>query len=118
MARMALSMKCALGLLLLAAAPSWKPALERQRIDDARVLAAFERVRRADFLPDEQKPHEMEDRPLSIGFDQTTSQPSLIALMIQAMGLKPGCRVLEVGTGSGFQTALLAELCAEVESVE
>src|SRR5205085_568667 len=112
------AMKRALILAFLAAGVSWRPVLEQQGVTDARVLAAFEKVRRADFLPEEQKPHEMEDHPLSIGYAQTTSQPSLIALMIQAMGLKPGCRVLEVGTGSGFQTALLAELCSEVESIE
>ncbi|HZA13809.1 MAG TPA: protein-L-isoaspartate(D-aspartate) O-methyltransferase, partial [Myxococcaceae bacterium] len=65
-----------------------------------------------------QKAREFQDRPLPIGHEQTTSQPSLIALMIQAMRLQPGCRVLEVGTGSGYQTALLAELCREVYSIE
>lgn len=92
--------------------------MERQGIRDERIIQAMEKVRRADFLLDSTKREEMADRPLPIGFEQTTSQPSLIALMIQSMELKPGCRVLEVGTGSGYQTALLAELCAQVASVE
>jgi len=78
----------------------------------------MDKVRRADFLPQAVQPHEYEDRPLPIGYDQTTSQPSLIANMIAALELRPGCHVLEVGTGSGYQTALLAELCSQVASVE
>ena len=76
------------------------------------------RVRRADFLPKGIQSLEYEDRPLLIGYSQTTSQPSLIAMMIAALELKPGCNVLEVGTGSGYQTALLAELCQKVASIE
>ena len=105
-------------LIVMLAAPSWRGLLVECGITDARVLAAFDKVRRADWLPAAERVHEREDRPLPIGNEQTTSQPSLIAQMIQAMGLKPGCRVLEVGTGSGYQTALLAELCTEVYSVE
>jgi protein-L-isoaspartate(D-aspartate) O-methyltransferase len=78
----------------------------------------MEKVRRADFLPDSLKARELEDHPLPIGHQQTTSQPSLIALMIQLARLEPGCRVLEVGTGSGYQTALLATLCSDVYSVD
>jgi protein-L-isoaspartate(D-aspartate) O-methyltransferase len=78
----------------------------------------MEKVRRADFLPESMRPYEREDRPLPIGFDQTTSQPTLIAVMVDALQLKPGCNVLEVGTGSGYQTALLGELCAHVSSIE
>jgi protein-L-isoaspartate(D-aspartate) O-methyltransferase len=101
-----------------AEAPSWRPVLREHGIADGRILSAMEKVRRADFLPDDVKAQEFEDHPLLIGYDQTTSQPSLIALMIQVLGLKPGCRVLEVGTGSGYQTALLGELCAEVSSID
>src|ERR687892_580400 len=97
---------------------SWRPVLESAGVTDARVLQVMDKVRRADFLPPEQKAREFQDRPLPIGHEQTTSQPSLIALMIHAMRLRPGCRVLEVGTGSGYQTALLAELCREVYSIE
>jgi protein-L-isoaspartate(D-aspartate) O-methyltransferase len=78
----------------------------------------MDKVRRADFLPPSMRPFEHEDRPLPIGFDQTTSQPSMIAMMIAALELRPGCHVLEVGTGSGYQTALLGELCAKVASIE
>jgi protein-L-isoaspartate(D-aspartate) O-methyltransferase len=97
---------------------SWRPTLESSGVTDARVVQVMDKVRRADFLLPEQKVREFQDRPLPIGHGQTTSQPSLIALMIEAMRLRPGCRVLEVGTGSGYQTALLAELCREVYSIE
>jgi len=76
------------------------------------------RVRRADFLPRGIQSLEYEDRPLLIGYSQNTSQPSTIAIMIAALELRPGCSVLEVGTGSGYQTALLAELCQKVASIE
>ena len=101
-------------------APSrfWEPLLRAQGVTDERLIRAMEKVRRADFLPESMKPYEREDRPLPIGYDQTTSQPSLIAMMIDALQLKPGCNVLEVGTGSGYQTALLGELCARVASIE
>jgi len=92
--------------------------LERAGILDARVIAAMQRVSRADYLPVEERPFAREDRPLSIGFGQTTSQPSLIAYMIAELALRPGCRVLEVGTGCGYQTAILAELCKDVYSIE
>jgi len=97
---------------------SWKAQLERHGVTDERVLHAMDKVHRADFLPASVRDLEYEDRPLPIGYDQTTSQPSLIAMMIAALELKPGCRVLEVGTGSGYQTALLAELCSSVSSIE
>jgi protein-L-isoaspartate(D-aspartate) O-methyltransferase len=97
---------------------SWKARLERHGVTDERVVRAMDKVHRADFLPASVRDLEYEDRPLPIGFDQTTSQPSLIAMMIAALELKPGCRVLEVGTGSGYQTALLAELCSAVSSIE
>src|SRR5262249_60141743 len=79
---------------------------------------SMDEVRRPAFLPPSVRDFESEDRPLPIGYDQTTSQPSLIAMMIAALELRPGCRVLEVGTGSGYQTALLAELCSAVSSIE
>src|SRR5215831_8286376 len=97
---------------------SWKALLHRHGVTDERVVQAMDKVRRADFLPSPVRDLEYEDRPLPIGYDQTTSQPSLIAMMIAALELKPGCRVLEVGTGSGYQTALLAELCSSVSSIE
>jgi protein-L-isoaspartate(D-aspartate) O-methyltransferase len=85
---------------------------------DPRIDRAFAEVHREDFLPDAQKPHAGEDHPLPIGEGQTTSQPSLIGQMIELMHLPKDCRVLEIGTGSGFQTALLAKICPEVYSVE
>lgn len=94
-----------------------RPVADRD-VRDARVQNAMSRVRRADFLPPEERPHTGEDRPLDIGFGQTTSQPSLIAYMIAQLELSPGCRVLEVGTGSGYQTAVLAELCRDVYSLD
>ena len=101
-----------------AAAGPWTKTLQAQGVTDARVLAAFDAVKRADYLPDDQKRYEMDDRPLPIGDGQTTSQPSLIAMMIQQLQLPKDCVVLEIGTGSGYQTALLAHLCREVYSIE
>lgn len=98
--------------------PGWGPVLQRYGIKDERLVRAMDKVHRSDFLPPSQRAFANEDRPLPIGYDQTTSQPSLIAMMISALQLKPGCRVLEVGTGSGYQTALLGELCAKVASIE
>lgn len=104
--------------MILAAAPSWKPTLEAEGVTDARVAQVMDEVRRSDFLPSSLIPHAMEDRPLPIGHGQTTSQPSLIALMMQEAKLKPGCKVLEIGTGSGYQTAMLARLCSRVFSID
>lgn len=98
--------------------PDWKRALEHLGVTDPRVLAVMSRVRRGDYLPWEVECSELDDRPLFIGHGQTTSQPSLIAEMLQAMKLEPGARVLEVGTGCGYQTALLAELGCEVYSID
>lgn len=79
-------------------------------IDDARVLAAFERVDRTQFIPPRFRRYAHRDAPLPIGFEQTISQPYVVAVMTQALALSPGERVLEIGTGSGFQTAILCEL--------
>ncbi|MDP1823202.1 MAG: protein-L-isoaspartate(D-aspartate) O-methyltransferase [Archangium sp.] len=97
---------------------SWRRELTSAGVRDARILEVMEQVKRSDFLPKSQLPFVMEDRPLPIGHEQTTSQPSLIALMMQDLRLKPGCTVLEVGTGSGYQTALLARLCTHVYSID
>lgn len=99
-------------------AAHWRSVLSEAGVRDGRVIAAFEVVRRADYLPWELWDQERLDAPLPIGHDQTTSQPSLIALMVEALRLKPGCRVLEVGTGSGYQTAILGELCPTVASID
>src|SRR5712664_2496041 len=76
---------------------SWGALLRAHGVKDERVIRAMDKVRRADFLPESLRLLEYEDRPLPIGYDQTTSQPSLIAMMIAALELKPGCTVLEVG---------------------
>lgn len=82
------------------------------------VTKAMGRVRRSEFLPDELKHLAHKDSPLPIGEDQTISQPSLVALMTEELHLLPGARVLEVGTGCGFQTAVLAELAKDVYTIE
>ncbi len=87
-------------------------------IQDERVLAAMERVPRHEFAPPRYRDQAYEDYPLPIGEDQTISQPYIVALMLEELALAPTDRVLEVGTGSGYVTALLAELAAQVVSVE
>jgi len=82
------------------------------------VLDAFRRVPRAGFVPHELVGRAYVDEPLPIPHGQVTTQPSLIARMVEALGLGGAERVLEVGTGHGFQTALLAELAGEVWSIE
>ena len=87
-------------------------------IGDRRVLDAIAKVPRERFVPQEVRPYAYEDRPLPIGHRQTISQPLIVALMTQALGLHGREKVLEVGTGSGSQAALLSHLAAEVVSVE
>jgi len=87
-------------------------------IKDPRVIAAMRRVPRHEFVPLEQRAHAYDDRPLPIGFDQTISQPYIVAAMTEAAHVRPGARVLEVGTGSGYQAAVLAEVGADVYSIE
>jgi protein-L-isoaspartate(D-aspartate) O-methyltransferase len=87
-------------------------------VTDERVLRAFSRVPRERFVAPEAEELAYHDRPLPIGYGQTISQPRMIALMLQELGLKGPEKVLEVGTGSGYQTALLAELAASVVTVE
>jgi protein-L-isoaspartate(D-aspartate) O-methyltransferase len=120
MHRPPLALTVVVGSAALAGAPkpSWRAHFERQGVTDARVLAAAASVHRADFLDEAQRPFAFEDRPLPIGFEQTTSQPSLIARTLQAAALAPGCRVLEVGSGCGYQTALLARLCRDVYAID
>jgi protein-L-isoaspartate(D-aspartate) O-methyltransferase len=89
-----------------------------QDVSDRRVLDAIARVPRERFLPEELRVHAYENRPLPIGYGQTISQPLIVAVMTQALELRGDERVLEVGTGSGYQAALLSHLAAEVVSVE
>lgn len=90
----------------------------RREISDRRVLSTMERVPRELFVPPEQYHLAYEDIPLSIGYGQTISQPFIVALMTQALELQGNEKVLEIGTGSGYQTAILAELSRWVVSVE
>jgi len=87
-------------------------------IVDKKVLRAMAKVPRHEFLPAELWDRAYDDTPLPIGENQTISQPYIVAYMIQALSLKKGDRVLEVGTGSGYQTALLAEIHEEIYTVE
>ena len=82
------------------------------------VLAALGRVPRHRFVPQYLRLHAYDNRPLPIGHDQTISQPYIVGLMTELLALQPGARVLEVGTGSGYQAAVLAEMGAAVWSVE
>jgi protein-L-isoaspartate(D-aspartate) O-methyltransferase len=87
-------------------------------IRDFRVLGAMRDVPRHEFVAESLRQDAYEDHPLPIGAEQTISQPYIVAIMLQHLQLQPTDRILEVGTGSGYVTALLATLCAEVYSVE
>jgi len=92
--------------------------LAERGIRDARVLAAMSTVPRHDFVPQDLRQDAYEDHPLPIGEGQTISQPYIVAVMLEHLALRATDRVLEIGTGSGYVTALLSLLCAEVFSVE
>ena len=92
--------------------------LRARGIADQAVLTAIGSVLRHRFVPEELSSNAYDDRPLPIGFDQTISQPYIVAYMTEALGLSPEARVLEIGSGSGYQTAVLAELVREVYSIE
>jgi protein-L-isoaspartate(D-aspartate) O-methyltransferase len=92
--------------------------LARRGLKDPHVLTAFAAVPRHLFVPEECRPAAYEDRPLPIGHSQTISQPYIVALMTDLLKLRGEERVLEIGTGSGYQAAILARLTAEVHSVE
>ncbi len=87
-------------------------------VNDAAVLQAMRRVPRHLFVPDDIRPYAYDDRPLPIGRGQTISQPYIVAYMTQALQLQPSHKVLEIGTGSGYQSAVLAELVKHVYSIE
>ncbi len=92
--------------------------LGQRGISDSRVLAAFARVPRHCYVPQARRAHAYTDHPLAIGADQTISQPYVVAYMLSVISLQGAERVLELGTGSGYQTALLAELADQVYSIE
>jgi len=92
--------------------------LRTRGIQDRRVLEAMARVPRHRFVPTDQVPYAYEDRPLPIGHGQTISQPYIVALMTELARPTPESKALDIGTGSGYQAAILAELCKEVYSIE
>ncbi|MET0412338.1 MAG: protein-L-isoaspartate(D-aspartate) O-methyltransferase [Polyangiaceae bacterium] len=91
---------------------------DKRRISDPEVLQAMRRVNREHFVPESLRAQAHEDLPLPIGEGQTISQPYIVALMTQAVCPRKSDRCLEIGTGSGYQSALLLELCHEVYSIE
>ena len=92
--------------------------IEARGVRDPRVLEALVRVPRELFIPEDQRAGAYEDRPIPIGYGQTISQPYIVGYMTDALKVEPSHRVLEVGTGCGYQTAVLAELAEEVYSIE
>jgi protein-L-isoaspartate(D-aspartate) O-methyltransferase len=92
--------------------------LRRRGIEDERVLAAMARVPRERFVPGEVRDAAYADAALPLGAGQTISQPYMVALICEQLALQGGERVLDVGTGSGYQAAVLAELAAEVHTIE
>ena len=92
--------------------------LRERGIKDERVLAAMGKVPREEFVPSESRGASYTDGPLPIGYGQTISQPYIVAFMTEELRLKPRDRVLEIGTGLGYQAAILAELVKEVYSIE
>ena len=114
------------GMLTYAQADNWQ-ALRQQMVDTqirARqvqsevVLQAMTRVPRHLFVPESLRPYAYEDRPLPIGREQTISQPYIVGYMTDVLQLEPSHRVLEIGTGSGYQAAVLAEIATHVYSIE
>ena len=91
--------------------------LNRRELD-ARVLKAMASVPRHEFVLPEDRENAYENEPLPIGFGQTISQPYIVAVMTDVLEPAPGCRALEVGTGSGYQAAVLAKLCDKVHTIE
>lgn len=92
--------------------------LRERGISDPAVLAAMEKVPRHEFVPAGMRSLAYRDGPLPIGHDQTISQPYIVALMTELLGLGSRSRVLEIGTGSGYQAAVLAEVAGEVYTIE
>ncbi len=92
--------------------------IETRGVTDKRVLEAMRKVERHLFVPSELAYKAYGDYPLLIGYGQTISQPYIVAFMTEALELKPEFKVLEIGTGSGYQAAILAELCDSVFTVE
>lgn len=92
--------------------------LKPRGIKDERVLAAMAKVPREEFVPADARPSAYEDGPLPIGYDQTISQPYVVAFMTEQLRPRQSDRVLEIGSGSGYQAAILGELVAEIYTIE
>ncbi|MBS1249767.1 MAG: Protein-L-isoaspartate O-methyltransferase [Chloroflexi bacterium] len=92
--------------------------IKARGVTDPAVLAAMENVPRHEFVPDRYWDQAYADHPLPIGHGQTISQPYIVALMSETLGIQAGDRVLEVGTGSGYQAAVLAEMSVEIYTIE
>ncbi len=92
--------------------------LRARDVHDRRVLAAMEQVPRHLFVPDDVRDRAYSDHPLPIGEGQTISQPYIVGLMTQLLGVKPGDKILEIGTGSGYQAAVLSRVASEVYTIE
>jgi protein-L-isoaspartate(D-aspartate) O-methyltransferase len=92
--------------------------IERRGIHDEKVLQAMSKVPRHKFVPDHLRKYAYADEPLPIGEDQTISQPYIVAYMTEKLEIEPGDKVLEIGTGSGYQAAVLAELADSVFTIE
>ena len=92
--------------------------IEARGVRDERVLAAMRSVPRHRFIPSDERARAYQDRPLPIGLSQTISQPYVVAMMTEVLGLGPGSKVLEIGTGSGYQAAVLAEITPHVFTIE
>jgi len=92
--------------------------LKGRDIRDPRVLAVMTKVPREEFVPDSHRDQAYSDGPLPIGMDQTISQPYIVALMTQELMVNKDCEILEIGTGSGYQTAVLSKLAKKVYTVE
>ncbi len=92
--------------------------LKARGIKDERVLTTMAKVPREEFVPADARVDAYEDGPLPIGYDQTISQPYIVAFMTEQLRLKPSDRLLEIGSGSGYQAAVLAELVTDVYTIE
>lgn len=95
-----------------------KQQIEKRGVKDAAVLQSVRTVKRHEFVPATQIENAYDDRPLPIGYGQTISQPYIVAYMTEALKLQPHFKVLEIGTGSGYQAAILAKIVKEVYTVE
>ena len=92
--------------------------IQNRGVTDEKVLAAMRTVPRHEFVPESMREQAYEDMPLPIGHEQTISQPFIVGLMSELLALDPAARVLEIGTGSGYQAAILSHLAAEVYTIE